>query len=1760
MFRNIFSNNPANIDQVLLNSLNEVTIKKLKIKKSRCAYFLPNENADNCGCGLPRKDHDKRLIESYSKKISEIPVKWSPLTCTIEDLDTDAYGEIQFENQETTSKFIRVGQNTDMQKMIKLLFSIWNLEPPKLLISVTGGAQNFNLKSKLKDVFRRGLVKAALSTNAWITSGGNNVGVMKYVGEAISVSSLDPNKKLVVLGISNWCTATNRHLLIKKTDDENEILHYNNMAQKGYKSKSTPLDPNHSHFILVDNSELNVYGGEVEFRAKLEREIVNYVESKNAPIVVLVLEGGERTILTVLNSVKNGSPCVFIEGSGGCADFFAFALNKMNENGLQELNEDLRNELEYRSGVLWPTKSAYEIVRSLENVLQYSKLLSVFRLDSSKKRNEVDVAILRSLLKAQSDSSIAQLKLALTWNRIDIAKDFIFTEDKDWKNGVLNDLMYSALVGDKPDFVEIFLENDCDINEFLTYRRLLKLYNDLSKTCLLYKKLIKKKRLKHKINDNLALTFKFKEIGEIIEDMTDDLYSHSFTNEPLSLIDSQQAKEILAETDDFGNPKYIGNQTVSDPQSFHIDNKCKNPYHEIFMYSILTGKSEIAKIFWNYSNEITSALVASKIFKEYDNLVAGEDESYTELSEEYEKMAVDVIQSCYEEDQEDAQLMLLRQVPEYGNANAVLIGSSFENKNFVSSSCFQLLLAKLWHGQIFADASLINIIFAIILPFFAPLFLNLNFDKYKLNLEAMNIQAENAIKSDELGTSKENESNEEEKQSKLSYWEKIYYFFRSPFVKFCFNQLIEQEDLGVKIMDQQIGISLYEDDILILSDEVSKIQRAICIFEEFGKQNEIKFNPEKTQLITFGNKKWRTQKVKLYMHEKEIESIEKIKYLGVIVNSKNNNEDHIQQRIKNTMRSLNSIKTLGIDDERLKLKTKIQFYKTYCRPVLTYGCEALKMNNIHLRKMKTTEGTIIKRILRLNKKARTTKLMHALDVEPTETMLLKRKLAFIKRTSVNPFTGKLVDNLIKESIINKKSLSKKSVLNELNEKLGDSPDIEHLIRKVNDKIREVNENLKEERKDGYVILCNFYPIKHINEDGIEIGQNISWAEYLLIAWVLVFILDEIRQLIYIRLYREITTRKFFTDIWNIVELGSILLFTIGTVLRFFPNLNMYLAARIILSIDILFWFFRSLQGYSVIRSLGPKLVMIRRMLNELAVFILIVIVFIFAYGVATQALMYHNQELSLSLLKNVFFGAYFVIGGEYFEREKLMEVNECEGNSSELSITDMYTQDDCPEKYGTNVSLGLLVVYIIMLNILLVNLLIAIFSNAYEKVESEADKIWKFQRYRLVNEYFHRPFLPVPFTVLYYLFEIFRMIFRFIFGLCFNLQSRNRISLWSTLLLPSESNRLKLWESFIAEEYLNKKDILTKESQEYRLQINTEKVDTLNSKFEKMTDSQSNLANRMKNLEQKMDKILSLLGHNQDDDNVKNPVKQLTSRFSSADKVKPIEYYSDSNVEIVHVPYEKKEWTVRYDNYFPNQYTSIDVLYSLSADFDLLKKPENLRPKIKFNRFDNESGLDRTSCLGEYIVRNGIPLNPHGRQGISGRGSLYFWGPNQFYEIIFTRYKTNNRGEYSFDTNGKSVVEFLALDNKRSKLRFPSVLQEKNVTLEELIERNLIYELFSIEKMDHMSILTILKNPINITRYYKESKFNTDNAWFEFCVINYHDQADKIFPLLKLKDSFDGRKLSWKEINEVSLSNLSTQDSVNLKRVLKLHQIPIEKF
>ena len=79
-------------------------------------------------------------------------------------------------------------------------------------------------------------------------------------------------------------------------------------------TKVEALDPNHSHFLLIDDSRLNVFGGEIEARSRIERALyIGNGERQPTPVIVVCIEGGPNTVWQVLKSVENGIPCLFIE-------------------------------------------------------------------------------------------------------------------------------------------------------------------------------------------------------------------------------------------------------------------------------------------------------------------------------------------------------------------------------------------------------------------------------------------------------------------------------------------------------------------------------------------------------------------------------------------------------------------------------------------------------------------------------------------------------------------------------------------------------------------------------------------------------------------------------------------------------------------------------------------------------------------------------------------------------------------------------------------------------------------------------------------------------------------------------------------------------------------------------------------------------------------------------------------------------------------------------------------------------------------------------------------------------------------------------------------------------------------------------------------------------------------------------------------------------------------------------------------------------
>jgi len=73
-------------------------------------------------------------------------------------------------------QYVRLDYLTSAERILQLLLHHWQLELPKLLISVHGGIANFDLQPKLNRVFNKGLIKAANTTGAWIITGGTNTG------------------------------------------------------------------------------------------------------------------------------------------------------------------------------------------------------------------------------------------------------------------------------------------------------------------------------------------------------------------------------------------------------------------------------------------------------------------------------------------------------------------------------------------------------------------------------------------------------------------------------------------------------------------------------------------------------------------------------------------------------------------------------------------------------------------------------------------------------------------------------------------------------------------------------------------------------------------------------------------------------------------------------------------------------------------------------------------------------------------------------------------------------------------------------------------------------------------------------------------------------------------------------------------------------------------------------------------------------------------------------------------------------------------------------------------------------------------------------------------------------------------------------------------------------------------------------------------------------------------------------------------------
>ncbi|XP_063782318.1 transient receptor potential cation channel subfamily M member 1 [Pseudophryne corroboree] len=510
--------------------------------KRECICLVANSKDSNrCYCGqlitqhvpVPQNATANKNGEE-SKQLEAVPEKWS-ISKHTQLSPTDAFGILEFQGGGHSNKamYIRVSYDTKPDSLLHLMVKEWQLELPKLLISVHGGLQNFEMQPKLKQVFGKGLIKAAMTTGAWIFTGGVSTGVIRHVGDALKDHSSKSRGRICAIGIAPWGIVENKEDLLGKD------------VTKPYQTMSNPLSKlsvlnnTHTHFILADNGTLGKYGAEVKLRRQLEKHIslqkINTRLGQGVPVVALIVEGGPNVISIVLECLREEPPIpvVVCDGSGRASDILSFAHKYSEEAGI--ISESLRDQLlvTIQKTFNYSRNQAHQLLVVLMECMKKKELITVFRM-GSEGQQDIEMAILTALLKGTNASAPDQLSLALAWNRVDIARSQIFVfghqwpplgsltaadgsaQDKEkrspvaqtkaprgkskgkkkgkgkdepeeetdprkiellnWVNS-LEQAMMDALVLDRVDFVKLLIENGVNMQRFLTIPRLEELYN-----------------------------------------------------------------------------------------------------------------------------------------------------------------------------------------------------------------------------------------------------------------------------------------------------------------------------------------------------------------------------------------------------------------------------------------------------------------------------------------------------------------------------------------------------------------------------------------------------------------------------------------------------------------------------------------------------------------------------------------------------------------------------------------------------------------------------------------------------------------------------------------------------------------------------------------------------------------------------------------------------------------------------------------------------------------------------------------------------------------------------------------------------------------------------------------------------------------------------------------------------------------------------------------------------------------------------------
>uniref|UniRef100_A0A3B3VAQ0 TRPM SLOG domain-containing protein n=1 Tax=Poecilia latipinna TaxID=48699 RepID=A0A3B3VAQ0_9TELE len=133
----------------------------VSLQNNRFIFFLCDSNGGLCQCGGVRELHDS--VATGDNFGAAIVTQWDSQQHSSE-YPTDAFGELDGLKLFCFFQFLRLSCDTPPHIIYTLITAHWGLPSPNLVVSVVGGEGHEKIKPWVRDILRKGLVRAAQST------------------------------------------------------------------------------------------------------------------------------------------------------------------------------------------------------------------------------------------------------------------------------------------------------------------------------------------------------------------------------------------------------------------------------------------------------------------------------------------------------------------------------------------------------------------------------------------------------------------------------------------------------------------------------------------------------------------------------------------------------------------------------------------------------------------------------------------------------------------------------------------------------------------------------------------------------------------------------------------------------------------------------------------------------------------------------------------------------------------------------------------------------------------------------------------------------------------------------------------------------------------------------------------------------------------------------------------------------------------------------------------------------------------------------------------------------------------------------------------------------------------------------------------------------------------------------------------------------------------------------------------------------------